>query len=334
MMKAVKRLFVVGALVTAFIVFAHAESVPLGLVLSGGGAKGSYEVGIWQELQAAGVSSNVTAISGTSVGALNAALFATRPDAAEQIWREKMEDVFTINTNRVGESIQKTLNDASNAVEVAKTTGENWRGIISFILNTSLRAADNYVKTAESKDMIVGYVDSTKLANAIDEILPKDWSSEVPVVYATEVEKGGLTSKTWRLNSESPARRSLMIRASAAFPHAFDTVSIDGKVYVDGGWEGKGGDNVPIAPILDNHPQIKMIIVVYLKDKNHIKPGQRSRVREAAKKKSVRLVEIIPSEDIGGWMGVFDASPETARRLIELGRKDARKVLAEAGMAK
>ena len=30
------------------------------------------------------------------------------------------------------------------------------------------------------------------------------------------------------------------------------------------------------------------------------------------------------------WI-VFDASPETARRLIELGRKDARKVLAEAG---
>lgn len=332
MMKAVKRLFVVGALVTASIVFAHAESVPLGLVLSGGGAKGSYEVGIWHELQAAGVSSNVTAISGTSVGALNAALFATRPDAAEQIWREKMEDVFTINTNRVGESIQKTLNDASNAVEVAKTTGENWRGIISFILNTSLRAADNYVKTAESKDMIVGYVDSTKLANAIDEILPKDWSSEVPVVYATAVEKGGLTSQTWRLNSESPDRRSLMIRASAAFPRAFDTVSIDGKVYVDGGWEGKGGDNVPIAPILDNHPEIKTIIVVYLKDKNHIKPEQRSRLREAAKKKSVRLVEIIPSEDIGGWMGVFDASPETARRLIALGRKDARKVLAEAGI--
>ena len=49
-----------------------------------------------------------------------------------------------------------------------------------------------------------------------------------------------------------------------------------------------------------------------------------------------QLVEIIPSEDIGGsfggWEGVFDASPETARRLIELGRKDARKVLAEAGL--
>ena len=69
-----------------------------------------------------------------------------------------------------------------------------------------------------------------------------------------------------------------------------------------------------------------------------IKPAQRERVLSAAEKKGVRLVEIIPSEDIGGsfggWEGMFDASPETARRLIELGRKDARKVLAEAGLIK
>ena len=50
-----------------------------------------------------------------------------------------------------------------------------------------------------------------------------------------------------------------------------------------------------------------------------------------------QLVENIPSEDIGGsfggWEGVFAASPETARGLVERGRKDARKVLAEAGMS-
>ena len=67
-----------------------------------------------------------------------------------------------------------------------------------------------------------------------------------------------------------------------------------------------------------------------------INPAQRDRVRSVAEKKGVRLMEIIPSEDIGGafggWEGMFDASPETARRLIALGRKDARKVLAEAGL--
>ena len=39
---------------------------------------------------------------------------------------------------------------------------------------------------------------------------------------------------------------------------------------------------------------------------------------------------------IGGLlgMGVFDTSPETARRLIDLGRKDAREALKAVGMAK
>ena len=44
-----------------------ANAEPLGLVLSGGGAMGAYEVGVWQELQATGVASNVTAISGKVV---------------------------------------------------------------------------------------------------------------------------------------------------------------------------------------------------------------------------------------------------------------------------
>ena len=311
-------------------VAANAET--LGLVLSGGGAKGAYEVGVWQELQSAGLASNVTAISGTSVGALNAALFATRPDAAERLWLEKMDEVFSLNTNRVAESIQRTLNDASNAVEIAEKTGKNWKGVASFLLNSLVRVADDYVKLKSSRESRIGYIDSSKLAIALDETLPRTWHRKWPVVYATAVEKGGGgASKTWRLNDETHERRVSMLRASAAIPFGFDTVSIDGRSYVDGGWEDEGGDNVPITPILDHHPEVKTIIVVHLNDERHIKPAQRDRVRSVAEKKGVRLVEIIPSEDIGGafggWEGMFDASLETARRLVELGRKDVANVL-------
>ena len=47
----------------------------LGLVFSGGGGKGSYEIGVWKYLHEIGLDKNITAVSGTSVGALNAALF-------------------------------------------------------------------------------------------------------------------------------------------------------------------------------------------------------------------------------------------------------------------
>jgi len=44
-----------------------------GLVLSGGGTKGAYQVGIWKALQELQI--NLKAIAGTSIGALNGALF-------------------------------------------------------------------------------------------------------------------------------------------------------------------------------------------------------------------------------------------------------------------
>lgn len=45
----------------------------VGLVLSGGGGKGAYEIGIWKALDEYGVTPNIVAISGTSVGGLNSA---------------------------------------------------------------------------------------------------------------------------------------------------------------------------------------------------------------------------------------------------------------------
>lgn len=311
---------------------AVARASPLGLVLSGGGAMGAYEVGVWQELQASGLASNVTVISGTSVGALNAALFATRPDAAERLWFEKMDEVFTINTNRVGESIQKTLDDLSKAVEIANETGENWKGVVSFLGNSLLRGGDNYIKIKASRESYVGYIDSSKLAVALDETLPRVWSAASPAVYVTAVEKGGSdVSKTWQLNTESHERRVLMLRASAAMPVGFDTVLIDGTPYVDGGWEAEGGNNVPLSPILDNHPDIKMVVIVYL----IVGVNRRAKNREAASAAGVRLVEIIPSKDISGAFGVggvFDTSSETVRWLIRLGREDARRGLVKAGL--
>lgn len=123
-----------------------------------------------------------------------------------------------------------------------------------------------------------------------------------------------------------------MICASACIPIIFGMVEIDGKTYVDGGWESKGGDNVPLEPILENHPDIKTVIVIYLDDERHLNKKRLEKNRKAADAVGVRLVEIIPSENIGGafdgWQGVFDASPETAKRLIELGRKDAEMALA------
>ena len=55
------------------------------IALEGGGAKGAYEIGVWQAFEEVGV--KYCAVSGSSVGALNGALMAMRDlDKAVHLW--------------------------------------------------------------------------------------------------------------------------------------------------------------------------------------------------------------------------------------------------------
>src|SRR5205085_12340780 len=59
----------------------------IGLVLSGGGAKGAYQIGCCKALRKHGIT-NFAAVAGTSVGALNAVFIAANKcDLAESEWR-------------------------------------------------------------------------------------------------------------------------------------------------------------------------------------------------------------------------------------------------------
>ena len=56
-----------------------------GLALGGGGARGSYEIGVWQGLKEVGWEAQI--VTGTSVGALNGALIAQgNYDVSKELW--------------------------------------------------------------------------------------------------------------------------------------------------------------------------------------------------------------------------------------------------------
>ncbi|WP_406542034.1 patatin-like phospholipase family protein [Clostridium ljungdahlii] len=65
----------------------------IGLVLTGGGGKGAYHIGVWKALREYGIDKNITAISGTSVGILNGILFAQgNYNVAETVWKNISKD--------------------------------------------------------------------------------------------------------------------------------------------------------------------------------------------------------------------------------------------------
>ena len=62
-----------------------------GLVLAGGGGKGAYQIGVWKALCQYGLDRKITAISGTSVGGLNAALVdCLDPQQCQDLWCQKV----------------------------------------------------------------------------------------------------------------------------------------------------------------------------------------------------------------------------------------------------
>jgi len=68
--------------------------VKTGLVLSGGGSRGSYQIGVWKALEELNIKCDI--VTGTSIGSINAALY-TQGDLklAEKMWREiRFETVF------------------------------------------------------------------------------------------------------------------------------------------------------------------------------------------------------------------------------------------------
>lgn len=59
-----------------------------GLVLAGGGGKGAYQIGAMKAMEQCGFTGRIQAVSGASIGALNAAFFAGGDlERAEQTWK-------------------------------------------------------------------------------------------------------------------------------------------------------------------------------------------------------------------------------------------------------
>lgn len=75
----------------------------IGLVLSGGGGKGAYQIGVLRALKENGYLDNVVAISGASIGALNAVLYAMDDiDIMNKAWLDiDMDTVFDFDINMV-----------------------------------------------------------------------------------------------------------------------------------------------------------------------------------------------------------------------------------------
>lgn len=187
------------------------------LTLAGGGGKGAYEIGVWQALREIGLEKNLIAVSGSSSGALNAALISLNEfDKAKTIWSSIMPKQFLdINYDTI-------IGPLNTLVKRTLTAGLCSRdGLIEII--------DKYLNLEQlAVARIPAYVSISRYSSDCIDCL-----SEKPQVEYIS------------LSEVSPDDAGHFLLASSAMPYIYPPEIIHGNVYRDGGL----ADNVPIYPM-------------------------------------------------------------------------------------
>ena len=187
------------------------------LTLAGGGAKGAYQLGVWKALREMQLEKNLVAVSGSSVGALNAALISLNEfDDANTIWTSIMPKQFLdINFDTI-------IGPLDTLVKRTLTNGLCSRdGLISII--------DNYLNLNElTTARIPAYICVSHYPSECIECLNE--KPEPEYISLSEVDA-------------RDAKQLLL--ASSAMPYVYPPELIHDKVYRDGGLS----DNVPVLPM-------------------------------------------------------------------------------------
>ena len=167
------------------------------LVLAGGGAKGSYQVGVWKALAELGWKPDI--ITGTSVGCLNGALFVLDGyEVARDMW-------LTIRTK-----------------DVVRLPGENRPGPLAAFLQEVIRGGGLNVEPLEA---------------IVDTLLDEDAMRRAPIRYGlVTVQQLPLKALELTLEEIPHGMLAEYMLASAACFPAFRPREIEGRSFIDGGY--------------------------------------------------------------------------------------------------
>lgn len=167
------------------------------LVLAGGGAKGSYQIGVWRALEKLHWKPDI--ITGASVGTLNGCLFTMgKIDEAEALWRGlEIHDVL---------EVPETLRP------------DELRGFFLDVIRS-------------------GGLNVEPLAETIDRLIDEDAVRRSPIRFGLVMtEMGSLRSVQCPVEDIPEGQlKDYMLASSACFP-ALRPREIDGVKYIDGGW--------------------------------------------------------------------------------------------------
>lgn len=298
-----------------------------GLVLAGGGGKGIYQVGIMKSLAEAGLLDDVVAVSGTSIGSVNGALFVEglaeggiehAIQQMEQTWDEIDYNVFF------------NMDPSSLEVGDRRFSRNATRALIDKYLSYELFQSEAK-EDSEAKELGISNEEGTSktlpmyctVARCPDRVTNSETvtAEEMKLLYTISVEETYADYKEEYicLSGKSKEEITEIILATTALPVIYSPVNMKGALYVDGGVR----DNVPIKPLYDLG--LRRFIVIEL--------STTCAIKNIENYSDAEIIDIKPSYDLGalltGTMN-FDAQDKNFKKTLgELDGKRYIKTLFE-----
>lgn len=276
----------------------------MGMVLSGGGAKGAYQVGLFRAIEELGLRSSVAVLSGCSIGSINALLFCgSDRDTWENVWRSlRYEDLMLREAAAPGTAEGGITH---KLVEIVGQLRRREREITS--LRELLSSAELLPFSQE------GMRAMTRLKVDFDRVAagPDIWLC----AYNLEREQ----PEYFNINKLGRDDIVELAMASSSIPLIFPPIVYRGCNYCDGGiappyLHKSNADKVPVKPLA--HAGCDLVVVVYL--------SHYDRVSLDEFPEGTRLLELYPSsplEMIRG-AGTLNLSKETLADNLLLGYHD------------
>lgn len=209
-----------------------------GIVLGGGGARGSYQVGAWHALKEMGIKYDL--VSGTSVGALNGAFMVQgNLEDAEEMWRNiATKKILNLSLD---ETEHKTREKLIKGVKVLTSSALKENGVDSTPLYHMIETMVDEEKMFDPNKKPIEFYFIATLAPKMEEV----------VVSLSDIQKEELSK--WLL-------------ATSSFYPAMKACEINGQYYIDGGYR----NNIP-KDVLVKHGATELI-VIDVKGPGFIKP--------------------------------------------------------------
>lgn len=256
------------------------NNIKVGLVLSGGGALGAYQVGMMRALYESDI--EVHAISGASIGALNGAIISSASTLKEGT--ERLEKLWNLLASDSPLAVNKSVYlRLLLGIGLRFNYASQLAPIVNLLKHTAM-AYTHWLKFLPTDFLSEGLFSDQPLTTLMEQYLDLNLMQQgIPFYVSVFKSQGGIAdllscvsaelnlsdtphSEFIHIQSLPAAEQKEVLLASAALPLLFKPKNVGGNLYSDGGmggWQTSQG-NTPIQPLIDHG--CNMVFVSHLCD--------------------------------------------------------------------